>query len=103
MHQLIYCTYTTVLAADGQDSKCLPYENLAKGFFPVSPQQRECGTFPLLFFLEIIHISLKEGWFICRGRECRCGLFIYLFISSNIFTLGSVSMAFSGTYLKLFS
>jgi len=48
-------------------------------FSPISPQQRECGTFPLLFFLEMIHISLKEGWFICRGHECRCELFIYLF------------------------
>ena len=59
-------------------------------FSPISPQRRECGTFPLLFFLEMIHISLKEGWFICRGHECRCELFIYLFISPNIFTLGSV-------------
>ena len=46
-------------------------------FSPISPQRRECGTFPLLFFLEMIHISLKEGWFICRGHECRCELFIY--------------------------
>ena len=48
-------------------------------FSPISPQGREYGTFPLLFFLEMIHISLK-GLFICRGHECRCELFIYLFI-----------------------
>ena len=70
-------------------------------FSPISPQRRECGTFPLLFFLEMIHISLKEGLLICRGHECRCELFIYLFpqISLHlgvylhfpkIFTLGSV-------------
>ncbi len=59
-------------------------------FSPISPQRRECGTFPTYFFLEMIHISLKECWFMCRGHECRCELFIYLFISSNIFTLGSV-------------
>ena len=58
-------------------------------FLPVSPQQRECGAFPMLTFLEIIHISLKEGWFICRGHECRCELFIYLHFP-KIFTLGSV-------------
>ena len=51
-----------------------------KRFFPVSPQQRECGTFPLLFFLEMIHISLKEGWFICRGRDIVSLWIVYLFI-----------------------
>ena len=65
-----------------------------KRFFPVSLQRREYGTFPTYFFLEMIYISLKEGWFICRGHKCRCELFIYLFISSNIFTLGSVSTVF---------
>ena len=49
-------------------------------FSPISPQRRECGTFPLLFFLEMIHISLKEGLLIYTGHECCCELFIYLFI-----------------------
>ena len=42
----------------------------------------------MLLFLEMIHISLKEAWFICRGHKCRCELFI----SQKIFTLGSVSI-----------
>ena len=84
MHQLIYCThaYTTILAADGQDSKCLPYVSLAKGFFPVSPQRRECGTFPLLFFIEIIHISQKKVGSSVEAMSVAVitYLFIYLFI-----------------------
>ena len=53
-------------------------------FSPISPQRRECGTFPLLIFLEMIHISLKEGLFICRGHECPCELFIYF--PKNLYT-----------------
>ena len=102
MHQLIIIVrmHTIYYYTSGgwAGFKCLPYVSLAKGFFPASPQRRECGTFPLLFFLEMIHISLKEGWFICRGHECHCKLFIYLFISSNIFTHGSVFRGYLYAY-----
>ena len=82
------CSLTRIIFIARVSVKMAATRKAIEEFSPISPQRRECGTFPTYFFLEMIHISLKEGWFICRGYECRCELFIYF---PKIFALGSVS------------
>ena len=51
-----------------------------KRFFSRISATKRVLNFSIAIFHRNDPYITKEGWFICRGHECRCELLIYLFI-----------------------
>ena len=57
------CTYA--------DSKCLPSKSCRKKISPVLMTEEFSEVLKIITFLQMIHVSLKEGWFNCGGKNDR--------------------------------
>ena len=64
----LWCRLPTCTCAD---SKCLPSKSCRKKISPMLMTEEFSEVLKIITFLLMVHVSLKEGWFNCAGKNER--------------------------------
>ena len=70
-HRLVASCGVELPACTCADSKCLPSKSCRKKISPVLMTEEFSEVLKIITFLLMVHVSLKEGWFNCGGKNER--------------------------------